>query len=671
MASFIIENITYMNTKYTLKNFRVFDDQGATFELAPVTILTGCNSSGKSSVTKSLMLLKPLMSRYKSSIQNRSFSQTEGFSSFDLDFTIGKHNLGNFEKVINWNSDKNEFTISVNVYSVAFQRPMTISFTFAKDSAKGKEQTLHANVRRVEISSEEKLFYYYEKTDSINAYVNLRDWKEDMIKIMHVTMTIRDGKEDEVIKKFEENPRMQASLKASCSFLTWLNKHYNEWIVTHDFDFPYSHIYTLGSLMDDLNGISKDNILQYAEDHFVYADGIRDAWYNDATYKSWIHDIFSEYISSSFDRFSDFYSHYEDFNLSEAYTSFGKLTSEGIPDKDQFIGTGTTSPNLSQYRHICFPFYSEKNWSELTHVEKFYCIFYCLQGFADYNANTNVQIFAKKVKGPVSLFIPQLERLHEYAQFACEEILMNCDLLTETEFIELNRSNVQRVYSFDTQGTSFNGVLDSYYNTQDTILYKNTEQDVEVQKYKKGTFATKWLSELTGFSGFRIKQAPEGAGYYVYLKKDKRLVSLADVGYGVTPLTSMLFRIEIAICRSLEKNFQERVTICIEEPESNLHPSVQARLADMFADAAEHYPVNFILETHSEYLVRRSQVIVAEQHYEDEEMLKEKCPFKVYYMPRPEEGKPYDLEYKLDGKFRKKFGKGFFDIADSLALELL
>lgn len=46
-----------MNTKYTIKNFRVFDSDGATFELNPITILTGCNSSGKSSLVKSLMLL--------------------------------------------------------------------------------------------------------------------------------------------------------------------------------------------------------------------------------------------------------------------------------------------------------------------------------------------------------------------------------------------------------------------------------------------------------------------------------------------------------------------------------------------------------------------------------------------------------------------------------------
>lgn len=48
-----------MNTQFTLKNFRVFDNkQGETFDLASITILTGCNSSGKSSVVKALMLLK-------------------------------------------------------------------------------------------------------------------------------------------------------------------------------------------------------------------------------------------------------------------------------------------------------------------------------------------------------------------------------------------------------------------------------------------------------------------------------------------------------------------------------------------------------------------------------------------------------------------------------------
>ena len=46
-----------MNTNLTIKNFRVFDEEGVTIELKPLTILTGCNSSGKSSVVKAVLLL--------------------------------------------------------------------------------------------------------------------------------------------------------------------------------------------------------------------------------------------------------------------------------------------------------------------------------------------------------------------------------------------------------------------------------------------------------------------------------------------------------------------------------------------------------------------------------------------------------------------------------------
>lgn len=45
-----------MNTKYTIKNFRIFDEDGETIDLKPITILTGCNSSGKSSIVKSLTM---------------------------------------------------------------------------------------------------------------------------------------------------------------------------------------------------------------------------------------------------------------------------------------------------------------------------------------------------------------------------------------------------------------------------------------------------------------------------------------------------------------------------------------------------------------------------------------------------------------------------------------
>jgi predicted ATPase len=54
-----------MQTTYRLENFRSFEDTGP-IELAPITVLCGANSSGKSSILKSILLVK------QSSVERRS-----------------------------------------------------------------------------------------------------------------------------------------------------------------------------------------------------------------------------------------------------------------------------------------------------------------------------------------------------------------------------------------------------------------------------------------------------------------------------------------------------------------------------------------------------------------------------------------------------------------------
>ena len=71
-----------------------------------------------------------------------------------------------------------------------------------------------------------------------------------------------------------------------------------------------------------------------------------------------------------------------------------------------------------------------------------------------------------------------------------------------------------------------------------------------------------------------------------------------------------------------------------------------------------------IVETHSEYLIRRSQVIVAEIAAEkgfSQEELDKSNPFRVIYFP--EAGQPYDMHYKTNGDFEHLFGEGFYDAA--------
>ena len=48
----------------------------------------------------------------------------------------------------------------------------------------------------------------------------------------------------------------------------------------------------------------------------------------------------------------------------------------------------------------------------------------------------------------------------------------------------------------------------------------------------------------------------------------------------------------------------------LEEPEANLHPAFQSKLADLFSEVAVDYEQQLIVETHSEYMVRKFQYLV-------------------------------------------------------------
>jgi predicted ATPase len=113
----------------------------------------------------------------------------------------------------------------------------------------------------------------------------------------------------------------------------------------------------------------------------------------------------------------------------------------------------------------------------------------------------------------------------------------------------------------------------------------------------------------------------------------------------------------------------DKTTVIIEEPELNLHPALQSKLADLFLYVNQPpFNLNFIIETHSEYILRRSQVIVAINEFE---VAPNENPFCVHYFPKDIQQMPYKLEYQEDGSFNRNFGDGFFDEASSSTLELL
>lgn len=111
-------------------------------------------------------------------------------------------------------------------------------------------------------------------------------------------------------------------------------------------------------------------------------------------------------------------------------------------------------------------------------------------------------------------------------------------------------------------------------------------------------------------------------------------------------------------------------TFLIEEPEANLHPNFQSKLADLFIDAAWRFNHRFIIETHSEYMVRKFQYWVAKGKIRPEDV-------KIYYFSNHNhEELIRDVEIKeikflRSGDLSEPFGDGFYDEAINLQYDLL
>ena len=110
---------------------------------------------------------------------------------------------------------------------------------------------------------------------------------------------------------------------------------------------------------------------------------------------------------------------------------------------------------------------------------------------------------------------------------------------------------------------------------------------------------------------------------------------------------------------------RNNVLILVEEPELNLHPALQSKLAYLFHEVYVSFNISLLIETHSEYLIRNTQLIVKEKEYE---VPPNENPFSVIYFDK--DFKIWSMRYREDGVFREEFGPGFFDVASQLAISL-
>mgnify|MGYP006196912103 FL=1 len=178
-------------------------------------------------------------------------------------------------------------------------------------------------------------------------------------------------------------------------------------------------------------------------------------------------------------------------------------------------------------------------------------------------------------------------------------------------------------------------------------------------------FVTYWMEEFEVGKDFHIQfYAGEAYEYYVFDKEGFKS-HLADKGMG--SLQAMMLILRIATILRKQKGITKNVTVIVEEPELNLHPALQSKLAIFFHEVNKHYGIEFIIETHSEYLIRKSQLLVVENEYTNQDGLNPN-PFSVHYFSL--KNGPYQMNYKSNGGFNENFEEGFLDVVDDIALEI-
>jgi ABC-type lipoprotein export system ATPase subunit len=199
-------------------------------------------------------------------------------------------------------------------------------------------------------------------------------------------------------------------------------------------------------------------------------------------------------------------------------------------------------------------------------------------------------------------------------------------------------------------------------------FYRGLDRLINVEDQPRSPFLTNmmgecqpWLKEFGIGSQFAIQKVAAGA-YRPLVVRDSEEYELVDLGKGHAQLIPLI----LAVVQQKER----ADTLFVEEPETNLHPNLQAKLADLLVDAIQNQDENenrgqVIVETHSEYLVRRLQYLVARKDVDAEDVL-------IYYIGTGPDSEDYIRQIEIDayGQLSEPFGSGFFDQATDLMVDL-
>lgn len=710
-----------MNTTFTIKNFRIFDEDGETFDLKPLTILTGCNSSGKSSVVKGLSLLCEYFAALK---EDKINGKKVVLTNHDLDFSKRPNNLlGRFNKVVNRDSDSDTITFRIRVHSLMLAQDvdLELGFSVEKDAFNGVITSV--SIKKLDGT------LIFESTKDCACRGNLYSLLPEFLQFSEVTTLLTDYEseswaqsngEDEILgtKPMREEDYVKFKAEAKTFFANFKKEHGRERLI----DFNKWRIYnnkidTFKDFNKKFPKVSETGILYYLPilDNEFFGDKAECLRFLDENIKKnegtdkdrfvfVLQKIVAAFKDSKCQNFKSFYRNFELQYLSNFYIQNNSEIKCGLFDAtlstiktedltfshESCIGSWIFDDTLDESqketlrkKNLKFGEMLDQKWRK--NPLNFTNIFSALVLLSEYQKDKDYHKYAKTDFFNIhSMCLPE-QIFFQYIEAAIEEIVVD-NTPNSIKYISSSIINVKRLYPVEADD-EFTSLLKRY-------LYAKRNMD-ERMNYVPGSFLNRWIDNEHFDLGSKITidVDKDGLGITLRLHQDENDAQgslLADSGYGITQLFAILLNIEVAI---MERTYQESVdgkyiivnyedvirrfagaTLAIEEPEIHLHPNFQAKLAEMFTEAYKEYGINFIIETHSEYLIRKLQTLVL-PNAKDKQVDRE--DISIIYInsadvKKRELGEPHVKQIGIcaNGFLDSQFGTGFFDQALSNIREL-
>lgn len=639
---------------FGIENFRVFKEK-ASFDLKPITVLVGTNSSGKSSLIKALEFLN-------GDFRNNFNNKKANFTNIEISKGLELGGFNNIKNNHNVDSENISFSYPFFIPGTSESFVITISYKKSNQSKNGldifevkvfsKENPENPLVVNNHLTEKLKIDFDQFHDILINNYGSIKNSHEESEKhFFKVHQKYDYNKKEWIYTYFYEGVEIKPKSK--------MIDPYHPLGLTHNDNGPYRFLNEEGEeeVIDDNTmkkygvdfGSFKSFLMGFKElktPDFLEKDDLNAKGKLNKT-------ILPFFVFYKEDKLREIIPEENFIDTLIRIQSYKKelLANYGEDWKDSFLKLQLNEISRNSF----FPFYNKIN-----EKNDFF-------SFALLSPILLFQNFKNSKESTLKTMYLNNDYLSDYSltNFFVNEFIKNginsgINSLFETydqlEFVPSSRSNIKRIL-FD--------------NKERNFFEKCVEKINKIGLSKEALFFLKKNLLQFGIANDIFIDFDENTSLTtVKLSIGDSHIFLADVGYGISQLLPILLRIGINITENepdyLFRWYFETSIIVIEEPETNLHPALQSKLADLFIECYEKYDIQFIIETHSEYLIRKLQYLIAKKEFKAEDAVI--YNFRKASVDNEEIVKRIDIDE--NGGLSENFYPGFFDESDNLALAL-